>query len=118
MSDLTARQQQILEVVDAHLVRHGYPPTVREIGEAVGLTSSSTVHAHLANLERLGHLRRDPTKPRALGIVGRDAAAPEPRARRRASRHPHAARCSGRSPPARRRSPSSTSRKRSPYPRC
>ena len=74
MSDLTARQQQILEVVDAHLVRHGYPPTVREIGEAVGLTSSSTVHAHLANLERLGHLRRDPTKPRALGIIGRDAA--------------------------------------------
>jgi repressor LexA len=74
VSDLTARQQQILEVVDAHLVRHGYPPTVREIGEAVGLTSSSTVHAHLANLERLGHLRRDPTKPRALGIVGRDVA--------------------------------------------
>jgi repressor LexA len=76
VSDLTARQQQILEVVDAHLVRHGYPPTVREIGEAVGLTSSSTVHAHLANLERLGHLRRDPTKPRALGLVGRDAAPP------------------------------------------
>jgi repressor LexA len=74
VSDLTARQQQILEVVDAHLVRHGYPPTVREIGEAVGLTSSSTVHAHLANLERLGHLRRDPTKPRALGIIGRDSA--------------------------------------------
>jgi repressor LexA len=74
VSDLTARQQQILEVVDAHLARHGYPPTVREIGEAVGLTSSSTVHAHLANLERLGHLRRDPTKPRALGVVGRDAA--------------------------------------------
>ena len=74
MSDLTARQQQILEVVDAHLVRHGYPPTVREIGEAVGLTSSSTVHAHLANLERLGHLRRDPAKPRALGIIGRDSA--------------------------------------------
>ena len=73
MSDLTARQQQILEVVDAHLARHGYPPTVREIGEAVGLTSSSTVHAHLANLERLGHLRRDPTKPRALGVVGREA---------------------------------------------
>ncbi len=78
MSDLTARQQQILEVVDAHLVQHGYPPTVREIGDAVGLTSSSTVHAHLANLERLGHLRRDPTKPRALGIVGRDNASPEP----------------------------------------
>jgi repressor LexA len=78
VSDLTARQQQILEVVDAHLVRYGYPPTVREIGEAVGLTSSSTVHAHLANLERLGLLRRDPTKPRALGIVGRDTSAPEP----------------------------------------
>jgi repressor LexA len=71
VSELTARQQQILEVVDAHLARHGYPPTVREIGEAVGLTSSSTVHAHLANLERLGHLRRDPTKPRALGVIGR-----------------------------------------------
>jgi repressor LexA len=77
VSDLTARQQQILEVVDAHLLRHGYPPTVREIGEAVGLTSSSTVHAHLANLERLGHLKRDPTKPRALGVIGREAA-PEP----------------------------------------
>jgi repressor LexA len=73
VSELTARQQQILEVVDAHLARHGYPPTVREIGEAVGLTSSSTVHAHLANLERLGHLRRDPTKPRALGVVGRES---------------------------------------------
>ena len=92
MSDLTARQQQILEVVDEHLAHHGYPPTVREIGEAVGLTSSSTVHAHLANLERLGHLRRDPTKPRALGLVGRDSAAPEPVARvaERAG-HPHAA---------------------------
>jgi repressor LexA len=77
VSELTARQQQILEVVDAHLARHGYPPTVREIGEAVGLTSSSTVHAHLANLERLGHLRRDPTKPRALGVIGR-AGAREP----------------------------------------
>jgi repressor LexA len=77
VSDLTARQQQILEVVDAHLVSHGYPPTVREIGEAVGLTSSSTVHAHLANLERLGHLRRDPTKPRALGVIGRETPVPE-----------------------------------------
>jgi repressor LexA len=76
VSELTARQQQILEVVDAHLARHGYPPTVREIGEAVGLTSSSTVHAHLANLERLGLLRRDPTKPRALGVIGREAPVP------------------------------------------
>jgi repressor LexA len=78
VSELTARQQQILEVVDAHLARNGYPPTVREIGEAVGLTSSSTVHAHLANLERLGLLRRDPTKPRALGLIGREAPVPSP----------------------------------------
>ena len=67
-------------------MRHGYPPTVREIGEAVGLTSSSTVHAHLANLERLGHLRRDPTKPRALGIVGRDV--PQPALRPAAAGRP------------------------------
>jgi len=70
---LTPRQQAILEFVNEHCSSHGYPPTVREIGSAVGLASSSTVHAHLANLERMGHLRRDPTKPRALGLVGRDA---------------------------------------------
>jgi repressor LexA len=69
---LTGRQQQIADVVNAHVERHGYPPTVREIGQAVGLTSSSTVHAHLANLERLGVIRRDPTKPRALAVVGRE----------------------------------------------
>jgi repressor LexA len=74
---LTARQQAILEFVNHHCATHGYPPTVREIGSAVGLASSSTVHAHLANLERLGHLRRDPTKPRALGIIGRDTAVVE-----------------------------------------
>ena len=60
--------------------RHGYPPTVREIGEAVGLASPSTVHAHLANLERAGLLKRDPTKPRALELVGRERREP-PRAR-------------------------------------
>jgi len=69
---LTPRQQAILDFVNEHCATHGYPPTVREIGSAVGLASSSTVHAHLANLERLGHLRRDPTKPRALGLVGRE----------------------------------------------
>jgi repressor LexA len=70
---LTARQQAILDCVNEHCDRHGYPPTVREIGQAVGLTSSSTVHAHLNNLERLGLLRRDRTKPRALNLVGREA---------------------------------------------
>src|SRR6266496_971892 len=68
---LTPRQQQIWDFVVEYVDRHGYPPTVREIGEAVGLASPSTVHAHLANLERAGLLRRDPTKPRALELVGR-----------------------------------------------
>ena len=72
---LTARQQEILDFVTKHLDRHGYPPTVREIGTAIGLTSSSTVHAHLANLERGGYLRRDPTKPRAMELVGKAAPA-------------------------------------------
>ena len=70
-AQLTARQREILAFVNDHSAQHGYPPTVREIGTAVGLTSSSTVHAHLANLERLGLLRRDPAKPRALNLVGR-----------------------------------------------
>jgi repressor LexA len=68
---LTQRQQEIWEFVVEYVDTHGYPPTVREIGEAVGLASPSTVHAHLANLERAGLLRRDPTKPRALELVGR-----------------------------------------------
>jgi repressor LexA len=67
---LTGRQQEIWDFLVAYAGRHGYPPTVREIGEAVGLASPSTVHAHLANLERAGLLRRDPTKPRALELVG------------------------------------------------
>jgi repressor LexA len=67
-TELTARQRQVLEVIDAHLRERGYPPSVREIGEAVGLTSPSTVHSHLATLQRLGYLRRDPTKPRAIEV--------------------------------------------------
>jgi len=73
--ELTGRQQEIWNFLVDYVDRHGYPPTVREIGEAVGLASPSTVHAHLANLERGGLLRRDPTKPRALELVGRDKAA-------------------------------------------
>ena len=69
---LTARQRQIWDFLVDYVDRHGYPPTVREIGEAVGLASPSTVHAHLANLERAGLLRRDPTKPRALELTGRE----------------------------------------------
>ena len=69
---LTGRQQEIWDFLVDYVDDHGYPPTVREIGEAVGLASPSTVHAHLANLERAGLLRRDPTKPRALELVGRE----------------------------------------------
>ena len=68
---LTGRQQEIWDFLVDYVDRHGYPPTVREIGEAVGLASPSTVHAHLANLERAGLLKRDPTKPRAVELVGR-----------------------------------------------
>src|SRR5919201_4903558 len=69
-SMLTARQQEIWKFLTDYVDGHGYPPTVREIGEAVGLASPSTVHAHLANLERAGLLKRDPTKPRALELTG------------------------------------------------
>jgi repressor LexA len=71
---LTARQQEIWQFLVEYVDDHGYPPTVREIGDAVGLASPSTVHAHLANLERAGLLRRDPTKPRAIELVGRTRA--------------------------------------------
>jgi repressor LexA len=74
-TELTGRQREIWSFLVDYVDRHGYPPTVREIGEAVGLASPSTVHAHLANLERAGLLRRDPTKPRALELVGRAKAA-------------------------------------------
>ena len=66
--DLTPRQRQVLEFIDAQVRERGYPPSVREIGEAVGLSSSSTVHAHLAALQEKGFLRRDPTKPRAIEV--------------------------------------------------
>ena len=75
---LTTRQREIYEFVNEYVDGHGYPPTVREIGDAVGLASPSTVHAHLANLERAGYLRRDPTKPRALELVGRERAGADP----------------------------------------
>ncbi len=68
MSELTPRQRQVLEFIDEEVRSRGYPPSVREIGEAVGLSSSSTVHAHLAALQDKGYLRRDPTKPRALEL--------------------------------------------------
>jgi repressor LexA len=68
--ELTGRQREIWSFLVDYDDRHGYPPTVREIGEAVGLASPSTVHAHLANLERAGLLKRDPTKPRALELIG------------------------------------------------
>jgi repressor LexA len=73
---LTGRQQEIWDFLVDYVDRHGYPPTVREIGEKVGLASPSTVHAHLANLERAGYLRRDPTKPRALELIGHRRAEP------------------------------------------
>ena len=65
---LTGKRREILDFIAEHLRDRGYPPSVREIGEAVGLTSSSTVHSHLATLQRLGYLRRDPTKPRAIEV--------------------------------------------------
>jgi repressor LexA len=67
--NLTKRQREIFDYVKSYGEQHGYPPTVRDIGKAIGLTSSSTVHAHLANLEKLGMLRRDPTKPRAIEVL-------------------------------------------------
>jgi repressor LexA len=75
---LTERQQEIWNYLVEYVDSHGYPPTVREIGERVGLASPSTVHAHLANLERAGLLRRDPTKPRALELIGRERSEPAP----------------------------------------
>lgn len=67
--DLTKRQQEIFDFIRRYSAKYGYPPTVRDIGKAVGLASSSTVHAHLANLEKIGLLRRDPSKPRAIELL-------------------------------------------------
>ncbi len=69
MVDLTKRQREIFDFIGKYADKTGYPPTVREIGKAVGLHSSSTVHVHLANLEKAGVLRRDPTKPRAIEVL-------------------------------------------------
>ena len=70
---LTKRQQEIFDFIKRYSAKYGYPPTVRDIGKAVGLASSSTVHAHLANLEKIGLLRRDPSKPRAIEMLDRAA---------------------------------------------
>ena len=67
--NLTKRQQEIFEFIKRYSSQHGYPPTVRDIGKAIGLTSSSTVHTHLSNLEKIGLVRRDPSKPRALELL-------------------------------------------------
>ncbi|ANZ33449.1 transcriptional repressor LexA [Staphylococcus carnosus] len=69
MTELTKRQSEIYEYIKTVVHTKGYPPSVREIGEAVGLASSSTVHGHLSRLESKGYIRRDPTKPRAIEIV-------------------------------------------------
>ena len=69
VKDLSKRQREIFDFISRYLSRHGYPPTVREIGKAVGLHSSSTVHAHLSKLEKLGVLKRDPAKPRAMEVL-------------------------------------------------
>jgi repressor LexA len=68
---LTKRQREIFEFIRRYSAKYGYPPTVRDIGKAVGLASSSTVHAHLSNLEKIGLLRRDPAKPRAIELLDR-----------------------------------------------
>jgi repressor LexA len=67
-TQLTARQREILDTIEQYQRERGFPPSVREIGEAVGLTSPSTVHAHLASLQKLGYLKRDPSKPRAIEV--------------------------------------------------
>lgn len=72
MSKVSSRQQAILEFIKNEVRAKGYPPSVREIGEAVGLASSSTVHGHLDRLEKKGFIRRDPTKPRAIELLGQE----------------------------------------------
>src|SRR2546429_2575524 len=69
--DLTKRQQEIFDFIKKYSAKYGYPPTVRDIGKAVGLASSSTVHAHLSNLEKVGLLRRGPSKPAPRALPDR-----------------------------------------------
>ncbi|MFS1512561.1 transcriptional repressor LexA [Chengkuizengella sp. SCS-71B] len=76
MNKLSTRQQSILEFIKEEVQKKGYPPSVREIGEAVGLASSSTVHGHLERLEKKGFIRRDPTKPRAIEILDEESPTP------------------------------------------
>lgn len=84
-TQLTDRQREILHVIESSVAERGYPPSVREIGEAVGLASPSTVHSHLHTLQRLGYLRRDPTKPRAIEVTSDTASGTT--AERRPTRH-------------------------------
>lgn len=75
MGELSSRQRQVLDYIRSTVADRGYPPSVREIGEAVGLSSPSTVHAHLSTLVREGYLRRDPSKPRAIEVLGSEGSA-------------------------------------------
>ncbi len=79
-ASLTQRQREILELIRATVAQRGYPPSVREIGEAVGLSSPSTVHSHLSTLATEGYIRRDPSKPRAIEVIDVDGAVPISRA--------------------------------------
>ena len=78
MAELTPRQQKIIDFIREHVRQHGYPPSVREIGDAVSLRSSSTVHGHLNRLEARGYLRRDPTKPRTIELLANPSATGAP----------------------------------------
>ena len=106
--DLTKRQQEIFDFIRKYSAKYGYPPTVRDIGKAVGLASSSTVHAHLANLEKIGLLRRDPSKPRAIELLDRAVGARSTACA--GSCAPRACRCSARWRPGSRCWPRRTSR--------
>lgn len=75
--DLSERQAKILDFIKEEICKKGYPPAVREIGEAVGLLSSSTVHGHLQTLEEKGYIRRDPSKPRAIEILDSSSNIPD-----------------------------------------
>ncbi len=79
-TSLTQRQREILDLIKATVAERGYPPSVREIGEAVGLSSPSTVHSHLSSLAAAGYIRRDPSKPRAIEVITDDGAVPISRA--------------------------------------
>ena len=76
--ELTDRQRQVLDYIREKVAERGYPPSVREIGEAVGLSSPSSVHSHLNSLVEAGYIKRDPSKPRAIMVVDRDLEAVAP----------------------------------------